>query len=255
MLFERAKLRFFFLFTKAVLVIIRKKIRTFVAINFSFKEKLESTVFILADNQDISKSGIRYLLRETNFKGALYEAHNKKELIQLLSNYMDATVVLDYTSFDFHNIDDLLVVSSRFSQVNWVLFSDELSLNFLKRIYLEKAFSVLLKNSTSDEIKRTLTFSRNGEKYVCLRIENFLSVSNEKRDIDKQPLTSSEQEILKSIALGKSVKEIAEDRFSSVHTITTHKKNIFRKLDVNNVHEATKFALRSGLIDTMDYYI
>jgi DNA-binding NarL/FixJ family response regulator len=54
------------------------------------------------------------------------------------------------------------------------------------------------------------------------------------------------------IALGKSVKEIAEERISSVHTITTHKKNIFRKLEVNNVFEATKYALRSGLIDAMD---
>jgi DNA-binding NarL/FixJ family response regulator len=55
--------------------------------------------------------------------------------------------------------------------------------------------------------------------------------------------------------MGKSVREIAEERISSVHTIATHKKNIFRKLEVNNIHEATKYALRSGLIDSMDYYI
>jgi FixJ family two-component response regulator len=83
---------------------------------------LESTVFILADNQDISKAGIRYLLKENGFKGAQYEARSKKELIQLLSDYMDAIVVLDYTGFDFNNIEDLLVVGSRFSRVKWVLF-------------------------------------------------------------------------------------------------------------------------------------
>jgi DNA-binding NarL/FixJ family response regulator len=134
-------------------------------------------------------------------------------------------------------------------------FSDELSLTFLKRIYLEDAFSVLLKNSTREEIEKALTLSRNGERYICSRIENFISLSNERKDSEKQTLTSSEQEILKLIALGKSAKEIAEERFLSVHTVTTHKKNIFRKLEVNNVHEATKYALRSGLIDTMDYYI
>ena len=50
-------------------------------------------------------------------------------------------------------------------------------------------------------------------------------------------------------------KEIAEKRFSSFHTVNTHRKNIFRKLNVNNVHEATKYALRAGLVDTAEYYI
>lgn len=35
----------------------------------------------------------------------------------------------------------------------------------------------------------------------------------------------------------------------------THKKNIFRKLEVNNVYEATRYALRAGLVEMMEYYI
>jgi DNA-binding NarL/FixJ family response regulator len=213
---------------------------------------LKSSVFILADNQDISKAGIRYLLKEIGFVGKLYEAGNKKKLIQCLSENEDATVVLDYTNLDFNNIEDLLIVGSRFPKVNWILFSEELSLPFLKRIYLEKTFNILLKNSTLDEIKQALLSC---SRYICPRVMQFISVSKDIKDTERTPLTSSEQEILKLIALGKSVKEIAEERFSSVHTIMTHKKNIFRKLEVNNVHEATKYALRSGLIDTMDYYI
>lgn len=218
-------------------------------------KELKSSVFILADNQDISKAGIRYLLKEVNFSGELYEVGDKKELIRRLSENDDATVVLDYTNLDFNNIEDLLIVGSRFSKVNWILFSDELSFPFLKRIYPEKAFSILLKNSTSDEIKQMLISAQNRERYICPRIMQFISDSRVQKDPEKAPLTFSEQEILKLIALGKSVKEIAEERFSSVHTIMTHKKNIFRKLEVNNVHEATKYALRSGLIDTMEYYI
>lgn len=213
---------------------------------------MKSPVFILADNQDISKAGIRYLLKEIGFKGKLYEAGNKKNLIQYLSESEDATVILDYTGFDFNNIEDLLIVASRFSKVKWILFSDELSLPFLKRIYLEKTIGVLLKNSTSDEIKQALL---SYDRYICPRLMQFISISNDINETEKKPLTSSEQEVLKLIALGKSVREIAEERFSSVYTVMTHKKNIFRKLEVNNTHEATKFALRSGLIDTMDYYI
>ena len=72
---------------------------------------------------------------------------------------------------------------------------------------------------------------------------------------EKINLTKTETEILKDIALGMTTKEIAEKRFSSFHTVNTHRKNIFRKLNVNNVHEATKYALRAGLVDTGEYYI
>jgi len=50
-------------------------------------------------------------------------------------------------------------------------------------------------------------------------------------------------------------KEIAYEKNLSFHTVNTHRKNIFRKLGVNNVHEAIKYAFRAGLIDIMEYYI
>ena len=54
---------------------------------------------------------------------------------------------------------------------------------------------------------------------------------------------------------GKTTKEIAAERFSSIHTVTTHRKNIFRKLGINTAHEAVKYALRAGLIDPSEFYI
>ena len=68
-------------------------------------------------------------------------------------------------------------------------------------------------------------------------------------------LTATETEILKLIAQGKSVKEIANIRISSYHTIVAHKKNIFRKLGVSTVFEATKYAIKAGLTDIADYCI
>ena len=77
----------------------------------------------------------------------------------------------------------------------------------------------------------------------------------EQRSEEQTRLTKTEIEILKDIAMGMTTKEIAEKRISSFHTVNTHRKNIFRKLEVNNVHEATKYALRAGLIDSAEYYI
>ena len=68
-------------------------------------------------------------------------------------------------------------------------------------------------------------------------------------------LTATETEIVRAIALGKTSKEIATERYLSIHTVTTHRKNIFRKLRVNTAHEVVKYALRAGLLDPSEFYI
>lgn len=68
-------------------------------------------------------------------------------------------------------------------------------------------------------------------------------------------LTRSEKEIVKLIADGHTTKEIALKKHISFHTVVTHRKNIFRKLEINNVSELIMFAIRKGLIDNIEYYI
>jgi DNA-binding NarL/FixJ family response regulator len=71
----------------------------------------------------------------------------------------------------------------------------------------------------------------------------------------KEDLTVMEKAILHEMALSKTTKEIAWDKHLSFHTVNTHRRNIFRKLGINNMHEAIKYALQSGIIDTTEYYI
>lgn len=68
-------------------------------------------------------------------------------------------------------------------------------------------------------------------------------------------LTASEKVVLHEIALGKTTKEIAYEKNLSFHTVNTHRKNIFRKLEINNMHEAIKYAIRAGIIDVAEYNI
>ena len=138
------------------------------------------------------------------------------------------------------------------------MFSDELSNDFVRSlVFNTQNFSVLLKDSSLDEIKSCIREVLRANRFICNRIGNMLLDSP--KTVEKQPLqdvlTATEKEILKEIAMGKTTREIATQRFVSVHTIMTHRKNIFRKLEVNNVHEATKFAMRSGLVDMAEYYI
>jgi DNA-binding NarL/FixJ family response regulator len=212
---------------------------------------------ILADNQDITKAGIRYVCSLIAGIGAIQQAGNKKELIQQLSVFPDAVVVLDYTLFDLSGVEELLILQDRFKPADWVLFSEDLSIDFIRQTTFDsESFSIILKDCRLDEIEVSLRQSLRSERYICHRVTTLLINKKHNVDFIENPiLTTTEWEILKLIALGKTTKEIAEERFSSAHTITTHRKNIFRKLNVNNAHEATKYALRAGIVDLAEYYI
>ena len=180
---------------------------------------------------------------------------DKAELMLALKDNDDTVVVLDYTSFDINDADELLILQQRFTHTRWLLFSEDLSADFVRVLIASSMqFSILLKESPMSEIKEAMKFCIHGNRYICQRMTEVLLAPS--HDVEEKiNLTKTETEILKDIALGITTKEIAKKQFSSCHTVNTHRKNIFRKLNVNNVHEATKYALRAGLVDTAEYYI
>ncbi|MBP1613007.1 MAG: transcriptional regulator [Bacteroidetes bacterium] len=216
--------------------------------------------YIIADNQDISKAGLMFLLSRQKEVSLLLEADNKAELIKELRLHPEAVVVLDYTLFDFGGAEELIVLHERFKEVDWLLFSEELSMNFLRQVLFSgTSFSVAMKDNSKEEITTALLCASRKERFICNHVSNMLLTGNNvpapSAIQDDRLLTQSEKLILKEIASGKTTKEIAAEKNLSFHTINSHRKNIFRKLGVNNVHEATKYAIRAGIIDLAEYYI
>ena len=182
-------------------------------------------MIILADNQDITRVGMMYVCEHQEPIPEICRAADKTELIEQLKSNGEAVVVLDYTHF------------------------------VRRAIALSSLFSVLLKDSPLSEIRDCLRYASRGQRYICQRMAEILLAPAQDRMAEDVRLTRTEMEILKDIALGMTTREIAEKRFSSFHTVNTHRKNIFRKLGLNTVHEATKYALRAGLVDSAEYYI
>lgn len=217
--------------------------------------------FIIADNQDITKAGMMFLLSRQKDTALLLEADNKAELIQQLRLHPGAVVIQDYTSFDFVSSDELIVLHERFKEADWLLFSDELSIGFLRQVlFSSMSFGVVLKDNSKEEILTALQCASRKERFICNHVSNLLLSGNSQTSLlhpiqQNDLLTPAERSILKEIALGKTTKEIAVERNLSFHTINSHRKNIFRKLGVNNAHEATKYAMKAGIVDLVEYYI
>ena len=212
--------------------------------------------FIIADNQELTRYALEHLIGEGK-DSAVYVASNRAGLVKQLTLHPGAVVILDYTLFDFQDEDQLLIVAERFSLSEWILFSDELAPQFVRRVvYSSHQFSVVLKDSSVSELRQAIIMVSQHNRYLSQRaMETIIAQQQEEKKMSNYVLTQTETEIVRAIAQGKTTKEIAAERYLSVHTVTTHRKNIFRKLGINTAHEATRYALRAGLVDSSEFYI
>ena len=211
--------------------------------------------YILADNQDITRAGLISLVKEINSHARIVEATNYGELQSSLREYPRSVVVVDYSLFDFMSMNHFLNMKSGAKESSWLLFSHEPEEHFVRQALLaDPSFSVVMKQSPGWQVMKALSCAAEGEVYWC---DFARSVMKSRVQREKMPdhLTASEKNILREIALGKTTKEIASERNLSFHTVNTHRRNIYHKLEVNSVNEATRFALQAGLIDLMEYYI
>ena len=102
-------------------------------------------------------------------------AADKTELIEQLKQHGDAIVVLDYTLFDINDIEELEILHERFPLAKWILFSFDLSSDFVRRaIAMSSLFSVLLKDSPLSEIRECLRYAARGQRYICQRMAEIL---------------------------------------------------------------------------------
>ena len=210
--------------------------------------------YIVADNQELTRFALENLLKQDE-ENVVYRAFDRGGLVTLLKEHQSAVVVLDYTLFDFADEDQLLIIAERFSLSDWILISDELTPQFIRRvIYSSHQFSVVFKDGPISEIREAMNAVDRHTRYLSQRALETI-ITQQQEEETTSVLTTTEMEIVKAIAQGKTTKEIAAERFSSVHTVTTHRKNIFRKLGINTAHEAVKYALRAGLIDASEFYI
>ena len=212
--------------------------------------------YIIADNQELTRFALESLLK-TDEGATVYRAFDRAGLVALLKEHESAVVLVDYTLFDFADEDQLLIIAERFSLSDWILISDDLTPQFIRRVvYSSHQFSVVFKDGPLSEVREAVNAVNRHTRYLSQRaLEVIITQQQQEEDKTESVLTETETEIVKAIAQGKTTKEITAERFSSVHTVTTHRKNIFRKLGINTAHEAVKYALRAGLIDPSEFYI
>ncbi len=213
----------------------------------------------IVEHQDFSRYAIVSLLQACS-KDQI-KCHNIasiQELKSFVSKYNDAYIIIDGQSYHIEaQKEQLFHLKQAYSRCNWLLIFADLSEGWLKRLLQEKSpeMSILLKDDPIDTWKDGLREFLQGNTYLSEQVKGILTDQENAGYKVQQILTQVEREVLKEIASGKSNKEIALERNISIHTVVTHRKNIFKKLEVNNVYDASRYAIRAGIFTVNDYYI
>ena len=180
--------------------------------------------YILADNQELTRLALISLIKQDE-ENKLYVATDKAGLVELLKEHEDAIVLLDFTLFDFTDADQLLIVGERFALSQWILISDELTPAFMRRVvYSSHQFSIVFKDGPLNEVREALQTVDRHQRYISQRALEVIINQQQVEESRPSFLTETEIEIVRSIAQGKSTKEIAAERISSVHTITSESR-------------------------------
>jgi DNA-binding NarL/FixJ family response regulator len=210
---------------------------------------------VIADIQILIVEGLKVLM---DGKCILKACVNSRiELQEVLQNTVPRILIMDYTLLDFDGFDDLREMKKGHPSMEIVILTNHFSRNDLVEFNNAGIKNILHKNLDKDELYACLDAVLRGKKYYSsLILDMVLDLNEKKGNVDETiQLTASEIEIVRLIAEGLTTKEIACRKFISFHTVMTHRKNILRKLGVSNASELIMYAIKTGIIDTIEFHI
>jgi len=213
--------------------------------------------FVIADNQYLITRSLSELLCD-KFSFSLREiARNRKDLDRLLSEGPLELLIIDINQFDLKAPADIKKILLGENAPPVMILTNSLTRSELAALHSAGIKNILFKTSGEEELIAAVEYTLQGRKYFGRDVMELLIGTAEwtKNTHEATSLTTAEIEIVKLIADGMTTKEIALRKHVSFHTIMTHRKNIFRKANVNNASELVMFAIRAGIIDTIEYQI
>lgn len=211
---------------------------------------------VIADTQFLVTEALKSLLgRNHRFITKVVNTHY--ELQKSLDKEICSLLITDYALLDYESIDDLKTIKEKFQYLPVLILTnsvDKADFTLLTKIGIK---NIIYKTADSDEIFAAIDAAMKGKKYYSEEILDMIIEPAVRVKVSGEPvhLTNSEIEIVQLIAGGLTTKQIAVQRNISFHTVSAHRKNIFRKLSVTNTSELIIKAIKAGWIDNIEYYI
>lgn len=214
------------------------------------KEKIS---VVVADDHELITTGLEKLLADIEDINLFASVKNGKELLGLFENIQADVVLMDVDMPEMDGIEATIRIKKQYPSTKIIALTVHKELGIITKLKDAGIDGYLLKNITQDELAMAIRKVYSGSNYYSTQVTDTLinSISNSGKAAftPEKQLTEREIEILKLIAMGFSNTEIGEKLFISHRTVDTHRTNLMKKLQVNNIAGLIRFAFHHGLVE------
>lgn len=205
---------------------------------------------LIAETQYLIIEGLQSIFSRHSDIRILGVMVNKQDLFDNLHDLHPDVLVIDPLSLEGFRLDDLSTIETVSPGTRTLLITDISDPDLVRKIVEGGAKAYLTKTCDEKEIIDAVYALLRGESMYCHKIVHILTEGAVTTSDDCEPagLSDREVEIIRMIANGYTTRQIADKLYRSFHTISTHRKNIMKKLGINSTSELMVYAMNTGLI-------
>jgi DNA-binding NarL/FixJ family response regulator len=209
------------------------------------------TRILLADDHKIMRDGLRVLLEKLPDVDVVGEAENGRMTVRMVQDGDVDLVIMDVGMPDLNGIDATRQLRSIAPNVKVLALSMHSDKRYVSEMFRAGASAYLLKDCAFEELAQAVQVVMAGRVYISPQVagslvRDFVSQNREDEGSPYAVLTPREREVLQLLAEGKVGKQIAAHLNISVKTVETHRQQLMNKLNVSNLADLIKYAVREG---------
>jgi two-component system, NarL family, invasion response regulator UvrY len=205
---------------------------------------------LIADDHTVVRRGLRQILLEGFPSAHVEEVADAEELIKKIMNAQWDLVISDLSMPGRSGLEALQQIKQMQPKLPVLILSIHPEEQYALRVLRAGAAGYLSKDMAPDELVIAVQKVMLGKKYITDTIaEKLASVLDQ--DSTKalhETLSDREFTVLKLLASGKSVSEIAESMFLSVTTVSTYRTRLMTKMNMKNNADLTLYAIENKLL-------
>jgi len=209
---------------------------------------------LITDDHAMFRQGVRTLLAAEPDLEIAGEAMDAAEAVSLSRQSRPDVVLMDIGMTGMSSFEATRVIRKERPETRVVFLSMYDDDEYLAECVSIGASGYILKESPAEQLLTAIREVHRGGSYLSPRLLTRLvdDLRTQGHEPVRQPrfgtLTKREREILKMLAEGQSVKEIATAFELSVKTVEAHKFNLMRKLDIHNKAQLVQYAIQKKII-------
>lgn len=208
---------------------------------------------VLADDHALVRAGIRALLERWPVTEVVGEAADGHAALALVAKHRPDVLLMDVAMQEMNGLEAAQRILEEAPETKVIILSMHANEEYVLRALQSGAAGYLLKDSAAVELELALEAVARGDTYLSPAIsrtviDRYLGRVSGSEEKAADPLTPRQREILKHLAEGESVKEIAFALGLSVKTVESHRAAIMERLDIRDTAGLVKYAMRVGLI-------